>query len=303
LIAFFRFVTGQDYAQALIQIKNKILDNFIFHENMVSFENMTDLYRLHLYETGTLMVESLITEQEWLEKLRDDGVFSGVYARIGDISYVVGTFSTLQTYLTNGYYIDKEGFIHYVYSEDDGRIFLDALIGLGFAENYFNDLQRKPSAVFFYDKVNDAYSTVYGDHDPLLERIDWDNAGMNGSLKMVAYRKTFFIKPMNLTGSEIYLVASYPFVIGTKALVLLGLLVNFVLVILLLKSIGVYVIICQKENRSRDIAVSQAGANVAVIREIDLEVSDVTINKKRSRLEMQEAFSKLENDGIYIRKT
>jgi hypothetical protein len=302
LMIFFRFVTGLDYSQTLIQIKNEILDNFIFYENMVSFENMADLYRLHLYENGALMVESLIRDQAWLEKLIKKGVFSGVHARVGEVDYTVGSFSTWQNYLTNGYYIDKEGSLHYVYSDDDGRVFLDALIGTGFAENYFNALRRKPSGVFFYDRVNDTYSTVYGETDPFLNRLVWDSPGVIGSLKILGLRKAFFIKPMNLTGSEIYLIASYPFVVGIKVLVLLGLLVNFILVILLIKSVGKYIAVCSKEGRLKEAVVGPVGADTSVIREIDLEVSYAAINKKKSRFEMQESIEKLENDGIYIKR-
>ena len=50
-------MTGFDYAQSLAQIKNKILDNFIFYETVISFRNMNDLYRLYFYETGTLVLD------------------------------------------------------------------------------------------------------------------------------------------------------------------------------------------------------------------------------------------------------
>ena len=140
LITFFRSITGQEYARSLVQIKARILDGFIFHENLVSFENMGDLYKLHLYETGSLLVESLIQEREWLETLMDDGIFTGAYVRVRDKYYTVGSISTRQTQLTNGYYVDTDGFIHYVYSEVNGTVFLDAVIDLQFVENYFKDL-------------------------------------------------------------------------------------------------------------------------------------------------------------------
>jgi hypothetical protein len=303
LITFFRSITGQDYAQTFIQIKTRILDGFIFHENLVSFENMGDLYKLHLYETGSLLVESLIRERDWLETLQNDGIFAGAYVRVRDTEYTVGSFSTWQTHLTNGYYIDTEGLIHYVYSEDNGSIFLDAVIDLQFVENYFEDLHRKPSGILFYDRVNDAFCTVYGVRDSLSEKINWDTVGVNGSLKTFGVRKAFFIRPMNLTGSDIYLVANYPFVLGKKGLILIGLLVNIVLIILLLKNIGGYVLICLKQSRARSIAISQAGTNTAVVREIDLEIADSTINKDKSHRMRQKSLSNLEMDGIYIKKT
>ncbi|HEB30751.1 MAG TPA: hypothetical protein ENI15_07735 [Spirochaetes bacterium] len=302
LITFFRSITGQDYARSFIQIKTRILEGFIFNENLVSFENMGDLYKLHFYETGSLLVESLIREREWLEILRNEGIFSGAYVRVGNKSYTVGSISTRQTHLTNGYYIDTGGLIHYVYSEDNGRIFFDGVIDLQFVENYFNDLHRKPSGILFYDRVNDAFCTVYGVRDPLSEKINWDTAGVNGSSKTFGFRKTFYIMAMNLTGSDIYLIANYPFVLGKKGLILIGLIVNFVLIILLLKSIGGYVLICLKESRARNIVMGQTGANMAVIREIDLEVSDITINKDKSPGAKQKSLSNLEIDGIFIKK-
>ena len=108
---------------------------------------MNDLYRLYFYETGTLVIDSLIREQGWLEKLKNEGVFSGVYARIGDSDYIVGNISTRRYYLTNGYYIDRDGFMHYVYSEDEGRVFLDAIVGMEIIQSYFHYLQRNPSAL------------------------------------------------------------------------------------------------------------------------------------------------------------
>ena len=108
---------------------------------------------------------------------------------------------------------------------------------------------------------------------------------------------------MNLTGSDIYLVANYPFVLGKKGLILIGLIVNFVLIILLLKSIGGYVLICLKESRARNIVIGQTGTNIAVIKEIDREVSEITINKDKSTDVRQKFLSNLEIDGIFIRKT
>ena len=264
---------------------------------------MGDLYKLHFYETGSLLVESLIQEREWLETLLDDGIFTGAYVRVRDKYYTVGSISTRQTHLTNGYYVDTDGFIHYVYSEGNGTVFLDAVIDLQFVENYFKDLHRKPSGILFYDRVNNAVCNVHGVMDPLPEKITWDTVGVNGSLKTFGFRKTFFIRPMNLTGSDIYLVANYPFVLGKKGLILIGLIANIVLIILLLKSIGGYVLLCLRQSKARNLVLSQTGANVAVIREIDLEVAGSSINKNQSNDERKKFLSNLETDGIFIKKT
>ncbi len=312
-IIFMIYHSCYGFNNYFFELKEKIINEYILYEDNKSFYLMGDIVSFYL-NSHTEMIKDFISEYGWYDRLKEEDILIGAYVRSGITSFTVGNNFLPEFKNQNQYYIDQDRCTHYVYTDSKGDVFSDTIIGFLPFRSFFENLRRIPAWVLLYDKSENVYSIIFSQNTEPPERIDLNKIITVKSPKFIGIRYVIFTKPLDLENSKLLLVAGYPFKLGEKAFLLIGLIVILIITILLLLFTGIFVFSGLKGFKKVNLVTPDRESGSDIISEIDMELSTA----KETALESTQDTDKegkiitegvgtklmknLEYDGIRIKK-
>ncbi len=301
----------KEFNERAINTKDKIINEILLYETHESFYNTVDFIKSYMEDTRDLVNREFISDRRWASELKAGGFIHGAYIEIENVNYTVGDTFSPKLSSTDTFYIDNDGFIHYVYANEEYSIAADIILAMSSLEESSKDFQRIPLAIFFYDKKSDKYSSLLGDVDDFPEKTVKKMRELNLFTAFIGMRKILLMKELSLKNSEMVLFSLYSYKFGRKTILLFGLIAIIILTILLLWFVIDNIFKSSKQMKEEVFGMGEEEKAGDIIREIDKEVSGIVeekeelIQKKEvepEKIEVDDTIKKLEDDGIYVRK-
>ncbi len=294
-------------------VKNRVKTGYIHYESKKDFESIAYWVSFTLMENISIM-QSHIVDNDWYDRLKEEGFFTGAYLREGSEILRIGP-AFLPRFDTNSrIFIDEEQLIHFVHIDSGAQKFSEFILSPLSIEPILSNLRCQPEWIALYDSEEDSYSTVLCREDSSVEhsvlRALSEGTPMNSSL----FGSIHFMKQLDLQNPNFYLIAKFPFRPGYKFYVLIGLIVILLITILLLYSHIIYIL--SKINILSNLLSHGSNETPAsnVVSEIDDALTrftrptagdaplDKTVTPSQIPVE-REIDDNLESDGIRIKKT
>lgn len=260
-----------------------------------------------LIRTSTILQKPFIVEQGGLALLMKEGVIEAGYIRSDDSVRMIGSIKVISEYRRNGYLVDEEGSLHYVYTGPSYT--MDVVINT----QYIIDALQLKYYFVLYDIKSGVGLQLTEEGKPGFLDIRPADLDISEYLDrgpvFIKVNRVLLIRPLKPAGRDVYIVAITPVITGYLFFHAVGLIVLLISAILLL----VNVLVNTKKSRTRKAEGAHAMDEKSdIIREIDMEISDIIegettgkskeIPKKKPPKKSTASFENLESDGIIIKR-
>jgi hypothetical protein len=223
------------FFQHLTNLKERIINGYIHYENKKSFDSIAYWVSVTLMENISMM-RSHILDKQWYEHLKEEGVLTGAYLREGSEILAIGPSFLPRFETTSSFFIDEEHSIHFVHIDSSARGFSEFIFLPASIEPMRSHLERQPDWIVLYDKEEDTYSTVWSRNNSSIENSVLRALSEGMHERSSLFGNVHFVKQLEMGNAHIFLISQFPFKIGQKLFVLIGLIVIILTTILLLYS-------------------------------------------------------------------
>jgi len=302
----FRSVAYPGFTTNLLDFKEQLLNGYILRHSNRSFALLSQTLTIYLKSQADL-VSNFVTDYQWFEKLSRDGVISGAYVREGITSFTLGSPFIPEFMAESQFYVDKDGSIHYVFSDTENEVFVDAIINCSELQYDLKKISRNPEWLLLYDELTGNYSILFQRDEE--GEIDFE------SLKHIAFspmvlelRSVLYTRSLSIENSTFVLIARYPLMLSEYSVDLFGLIVIVLLTILLLIFIIRFVISITKRGMGKRVPVEERKKGVDIVNQIEgvlfsvKDASQIREKKRATPKPSGRSDQLLVHDGIHIKK-
>ncbi len=306
LLAIYRSIAFSDFPTHVFGLKEKILNAYLLYENKKSFSLVGEIVEQYLKRYAEMM-RSFISEYNWYDKLKKEGILEGVYVRSGITSFTVGSPFIPQFTTEVQYYIDKDNFTHYSFTDMERDVFLDTIVDFSSIIGSIEGLSRVPRWIVLYDEVGGIHSIVFNRNDDELIDFDAGEIATFTSPLITGFNRILYVKHLSIADAELVLVASYPLKLGQRATLLIGLIILVLLTILLVFFTLCFVFSALKDMKIKKVVIEKKARRHNIVSEIDSAMfSTRDSTRGLAKIGEEEAVEKprrnLKYDGIHIKK-
>jgi len=304
ILIFFLTISIKSFAfcNYIIEMKDKILKEYILYEYIEEFNIISDLVKSHMEESLELVKTPPSSNYElnklWFKKLKNENILKAVYYKFKDKSYIIGFDFKPDHNFKNSYFINKNGLLHYVYVNRGKALFVDIIPDLSSLTKLMMNINRIHS-IILYDNNTKNFIKVYDKNGNLTVNKKVINNDLVNKNVFIGKNRILFSKDLKLQNSQILLISILKVQIFSRVLWLFGLLVIIILTILLVTYTIKYI------SKVEVYEMMEEKGEEDIISEIDKEISVIIEEPEKeshNESEKENILQALKKNGIYIKK-
>ncbi len=282
----------------LIDVRNR----YLLQDTQKRFENNAEKIEAVLSQAASLLRDPLLTDEGWLQLLREDGIVDAAYIRMDSSVRMIGSIKASSNLTGSGFFVDERGKLRFVYFGTASVT--EAILN----ERYVKDSLPPDAGNFFlYDTSSREIFTLAENGYEAVSGIDL-SAYIDRGPVFIKINRILIARPLRLAGRDVYIVSIGPFIMGYTFFHSASLIVLLISAIILLIRTMLYSL---KTKARKGKGVHAMDEKSDIIHEIDMEISDIIEDEtspkkipeaKLKKEDAEETKSRLESDGIVIKK-